>query len=143
MFNLIKRLPTYFGFSDLEIEIEGVRYTIPTIPNDGEVTIPIPMDLVGDFEYIIWRVNTDIIHGIFTREAGQETIDLDACPEQPPPTPTPTPETTPKRVKTKEMEIEQFDPYRMQLLKERQTVSQPSWCDGSICIGTDHCGRFY
>jgi hypothetical protein len=45
------------------------------------------------------------------------------------------PDYGPKRVKTKEMEIEQFDPLRLQLAQDRSRVQQPSWCDGSICVG--------
>ena len=140
MFNIITRLPTYFGFSDLEIEIEGTRYPIPEIPNDGEVTIPIPMDLVGDFEYIIWRVNTDIIRGSFTREVGQEIVDLDSCPE---PTPSPVPihsEYGPKRVRTKEMDIEMWDPEMINRLEERKKAKAPSFCNSTFCIGVPKCG---
>lgn len=141
MFNLIKRLPTYFGFSDLEIEIEGTRYPVPIIPNDGEVTIPIPMDLVGDFEYIIWRVNTDLLHSSFTREAGQDTVDLDSCPEQPVPVPTvPTSEYGPKRVRTKEMDIEMWDPEMLNRLEERKKAKAPSFCNSTFCIGVPKCG---
>jgi hypothetical protein len=45
------------------------------------------------------------------------------------------PDYGPKRVKTKEMEIEQFDPLRLQMAQDRGRVQQPSWCDGSICVG--------
>jgi hypothetical protein len=41
----------------------------------------------------------------------------------------------PKRVKTKEMEIEQFDPLRSQMALDRSQVMQPSWCQGHSCVG--------
>ena len=47
------------------------------------------------------------------------------------------PDYGPKRVKTKEMEIEQFDPLRNQMAQDRSRVQQPSWCDGAICVGKE------
>lgn len=41
----------------------------------------------------------------------------------------------PKRVKTKEMEIEQFDPIRNQMASERATMNYPGWCSGYDCVG--------
>lgn len=49
------------------------------------------------------------------------------------------PDYGPKRVKTKEMEIEQFDPLRLQMAQERSSITQPSWCDGAICVGKNVC----
>lgn len=53
---------------------------------------------------------------------------------------TPPPEITysdygPKRVKTKEMEIEQFSPMELQRVQERVNATLPSFCSGSTCIG--------
>lgn len=41
----------------------------------------------------------------------------------------------PKKVKTKEMEIEQFDPLTNQMAEERKTLNQPTWCSGGSCRG--------
>ena len=52
------------------------------------------------------------------------------------------PDYGPKRVKTKEMEIEQFDPLRLQMAQDRGRVQQPSWCDGSTCVGRNEEERY-
>jgi len=41
----------------------------------------------------------------------------------------------PKRVKTKEMEIEQFSPLEIQKANERASATLPTFCSGPACIG--------
>lgn len=41
----------------------------------------------------------------------------------------------PKRVKTKEMEIEQFSPDIIQRVQERESATLPTFCSGPACIG--------
>lgn len=41
----------------------------------------------------------------------------------------------PKRVKTKEMEIEQFDPIAIQRATERSSATLPSFADGNTAVG--------
>lgn len=49
------------------------------------------------------------------------------------------PDYGPRRVKTKELEIEQFDPLKNQMAQERSILTQPSWCEGYSCVGKNKC----
>lgn len=41
----------------------------------------------------------------------------------------------PKRVKTKEMEIEQFDPSILAKIEERKAAGMPTFCNTPSCVG--------
>jgi len=41
----------------------------------------------------------------------------------------------PKRVKTKEMEIEQFAPSEIMKADERAIATSPTFCEGGVCVG--------
>lgn len=104
--------------------------------------------LLGNYRVVIEVVTDDITTSI---DSGYVTIGSDdetyqvvnKKPTTTPPSTTPTPGRYsaygPKRVKTKEMDIEQFDPHRIQIAEERSTLQEPSWCNGYSCIGVNKC----
>jgi hypothetical protein len=54
--------------------------------------------------------------------------------------PTPFPGIGPKRVRTRDLDIEQFDPDKLDLIERRRTSKIPTFCDSHICIGVPICG---
>jgi hypothetical protein len=114
-----------------------------TGPRQYEVEIVDPL-LIGTYRVVVEATTEDITTAI---DSGY--VALGGLPgtyvmtNKLPTTPTPPQESSeavlpdygPKRVKTKEMEIEQFDPLRMQMAQERSQILQPCWGSGVECIG--------
>lgn len=74
---------------------------------------------VGEFEVVI--------------EASSE------APIPPPPLP-PFPGIGPKRVRTRDLDIEQFDPEKLEAIERRSTSGTPTFCSSSFCVGVPACG---
>ena len=51
------------------------------------------------------------------------------------PTPEPLSDYGPKRVKTKQMDIEQWDPEMLERLNNRKTLKPPCFCESTFCQG--------
>jgi hypothetical protein len=129
----------------LEAPADPAGYTTTeTSPRQYEATIEDPL-LIG-----IYRVVVEVITESITTIIDSGYVRLDqpdatyVMTNKLPTTPSPQesseatlPDYGPKRVKTKEMEIEQFDPLRIQIAQDRGRVQQPSWCDGAICVGKE------
>jgi hypothetical protein len=129
-----------FPFSD-EVVADPSGYVIlETSPRQYEVEIEDPL-LLGTYRVVVEVITDDITtiidSGYVVLEQGDNTyVMTNKLPSAPTITSTTQgSEYGPRRVKTKEMEIEQFDPLRIQMAADRSTVQQPSWCDGSICVG--------
>jgi len=129
-----------------EVAADGAGYAlIETGPRQYEWEVD-DATLLGTYRAVI-EVETPEITTII--DSGYVTLCLDevtyvisnkapstcSTPSQESETTTSLTDFGPKRVKTKEMEIEQFDPLRNQMAAERATMNYPGWCSGYDCVG--------
>lgn len=134
-----------YPFKD-ELAPDPAGYTlIETGPRQYEYEVEDPL-LLGTYRAVI-EVETEAITTVI--DSGYIVLcqgdDIYEMKQSAPTTCTTTPSQEseaatltdfgPKRVKTKEMEIEQFDPLRNQMAAERATLTYPGWCSGFDCVG--------
>lgn len=102
----------------------------------------IPDEILGLY-WVVIKLGTDAIDGgyssITTEGVFLISKEIPVTPDVPDVTPSSLTNHGPRRVKTKEMEIEQFDPMRLALLAERSLAQVPTWCDGPSCSGRHQC----
>lgn len=116
-------------------------------PRAYEMTIPDDA-LQGVFYCSIYYIAQDatIDSGYVNLESADSTYLLSNSP--PAPSTTEIPETSysaygPKRVKTKEMEIEQFSPMEIQRAEDRAAAPLPCFGSSHVCVGRNKNVRYY
>lgn len=68
-------------------------------------------------------------------DTGRIIVNVAECATSPVPAPSEFGASGPRRVRTKEMEIEQFRPDILQLVEDRKVSKTPSFCQSQFCIG--------
>ncbi len=137
-------LKAYLYPLTIEQSADPAGYSLTeTASRQYEVEISDPL-LLGTYRVVVEMISEDITTAIDSgyvvlEQADGTYIMTNKVPSCTTPSQESDPATLadfgPKRVKTKEMEIEQFDPLRLQMAQDRSRSTQPSWCDGAICVG--------
>jgi hypothetical protein len=99
------------------------------------------VDEIGAYKYRIAynaadRPLTPSLITYKVQEGGDEgTFELLLISQQQNPTPSPLTDYGPKRVRTKEMDIEQWSPDMIHSLNVKKTYPKPCFCDSTFCHG--------
>ena len=120
---------------------EGYTLT-ETLPRQYEIEVP--TGFFGRYRVTVEMVSVEITANIDSGYVDFGSADGVYVMQNKLPELSTTPETSddtyttygPKRVKTKEMEIEQFSPDVIQRVQERESATLPTFCSGPACIGS-------